>query len=407
MGSAAIDYGKHLYSTDLDGYLQLAHIPNSGPQTFKGAYVVGQTIPRSLQEVEGQADYFITPNSYYIPERSSRNIRHFRALYIDLDLTDYGKAEAVYEVALLAGAGKIPEPTMIIDSGRGLHLYWRINHAPVGAAWTWQELQDYLYRQLRHLGADPAATDSARLLRIPGTINSRNGALCRPVVITDKQYSMYDLRDQYLAEKPKTKQKQKRTSGGTVSPLYNPYTLHKARLSDLLTLCRLRNFNVEGHRNNILHLYAYWQGITVRNSQELERAVIALNESFKEPLRATEVNAVIRCIPKAIKAFLDPAAGPAAGYNYKNETLIDMLAITEKEQQHLKTIIGTKEKYKRKNERRKEARRNEAGLTPRQQQAEDTATSITELRAQGLTLKEIAKEVGLTVKGVEYHLYSK
>ena len=397
-------YATHLYSNDLDGYLQLAHIPD-GIQDFRGAYVAGAAVPESLEEVEGQADYFITPNSYYIPERSSRNIRHFRSLFIDLDLVNYGKGEAVYEVALLAGGGKIPEPTMIIDSGRGLHLYWRINHAPVGAAWTWQELQDYLYRQLKHLGADAAATDSARLLRIPGTINSRNGALCRPVVITDKQYSMYDLRAQYLNWKPKAKQKQQRTNGGTVTHLYNPYTLHKARLSDLLTLCRLRNFNVTGHRNNILHLYAYWQGVTVRDSQELERAVITLNDSFQEPLRAAEVAAIARCIPKAIAAFLDPGAGPAAGYNYRNETLIEMLGITEQEQQHLKTIIGTKEKYKRKNERRKEARRNEAGLTPRQQQAEDTATTITELRAQGLTLKEIAKEVGLTIDGVRYYLY--
>jgi hypothetical protein len=227
MGSAAIDYSKHLYSNDLDGYLQLAHIPNSGAQTFKGAYVMGDAIPRSLREIEGQADYFITPNSYYIPERSSRNIRHFRALYTDLDLVNYGKAEAVYEVALLAGAGKIPEPTMIIDSGRGLHLYWRIKHAPVKAAWTWQQLQDYLYKQLRHLGADARATDSARLLRIPGTINSRNEALCKPVVITNKQYSMYDLRDKYLSWQPTTnKQKQQPTSGGTVTHLYNPYTLH-------------------------------------------------------------------------------------------------------------------------------------------------------------------------------------
>jgi DNA-binding CsgD family transcriptional regulator len=143
----------------------------------------------------------------------------------------------------------------------------------------------------------------------------------------------------------------------------------------------------------------------MRNTGELSTAVCELNDSFKEPLRATEVNAVIRCIPKAIKAFLDPAAEPMAGYNYKNETLIDMLAITEQEQQRLKTIISKEEKYRRNNERRRESRRNEAGLTPRQQQALDTLTTIEELRAQGLTIAEIADEVGLTIDGVKYHLY--
>ena len=39
------------------------------------------------------------------------------------------------------------------------------------------------------------------------------------------------------------------------------------------------------------------------------------------------------------------------GYWYKNETLIDRLGITSKEQKHMKTIIGLDEKYDRKNKK--------------------------------------------------------
>ena len=119
------------------------------------------------------------------------------------------------------------------------------------------------------------------------------------------------------------------------------------------------------------------------------------------------MRAIVRCIPKAIEAFLSPETGPTVGYNYKNETLIEMLDITENEQKHLGTIIDTKEKYRRNNERRRKARRNEAGLTFRQQQKLDTITAIKELRVQGLTIGQIAEEMGLTIKGVEYHLYGK
>jgi hypothetical protein len=408
--SEIAEYTKHLYAEDLEGYLQLAHIPNGVKGGFESVYITGTAVPKSLREIEGEPDYFITPNSYYIPQRASRNIRHFRSLFIDLDLTAYSKTEAIYEVALLSGQGAIPEPTMIIDSGRGLHLYWRIRHAPMQAAWTWQELQDYLCRQLRYLGADFSATDSARLLRIPGTINSRNSTLCKPVVITDKQYSMRDLRAQYLNRGFKTnitEDKPQRTAISGVTYLYTPYSLHKTRLSDLLTICQIRNFDVKGHRNNILHLYAYWQGITRRDTRELAEDVNILNERFREPLRSREVKAIVRCIPKAIEAFLNPEAGPTVGYNYKNETLIEMLDITENEQKHLGTIIDTKEKYRRNNERRRKARRNEAGLTFRQQQKLDTITAIKELRVQGLTIGQIAEEMGLTIKGVEYHLYGK
>ena len=43
-------------------------------------------------------------------------------------------------------------------------------------------------------------------------------------------------------------------------------------------------------------------------------------------------------------------------YRYKNETLIDLLQITPDEERHMKVLISTREKYRRNNERRIEAR---------------------------------------------------
>jgi len=105
--SEVAEYTKHLYAEDLEGYLQLAHIPNGAKGGFESIYITGTAVPKSLRGIEGEPDYFITPNSYYIPQRASRNIRHFRSLFIDLDLTAYGKTEAIYEVALLSGQGAI------------------------------------------------------------------------------------------------------------------------------------------------------------------------------------------------------------------------------------------------------------------------------------------------------------
>ena len=170
---------------------------------------------------------------------------------------------------------------------------------------------------IKALGADGVATDSARLLRIPGTINSRNGAICKPILITDKVYSMYDLREKYLSWKPTRIKPQRKTGGGKVTHLFNPYTLHKARLSDLLTLCRLRNYDVRGCRNTILHLYAYWQGITMRDTDELATAVHELNDSFKKPLKPTEVVAVVDhprpSKPSRARRGLDQAMIPKRG----------------------------------------------------------------------------------------------
>jgi hypothetical protein len=193
-----------------------------------------------------------------------------------------------------------------------------------------------------------------------------------------------------------------------------------ARASDIETLCRLRNYDVKGYRNSLLHCYAYWKGIYIRDMEALSNIVYELNDRFIEPLKQSEVDAMIRSVDRAIEKFIDYEQGlrsgedkrvsrkmkERGGYWYTNETLINMLDITEEEQRHLKTIIGTKEKYRRNNIRRRKERRNEAGLTAREQKKIDTMKAITELREQGLTVREIAERVGLTVKGVEYYLYN-
>lgn len=126
-----------------------------------------------------------------------------------------------------------------------------------------------------------------------------------------------------------------------------------------------------------LHCFAYWKGIYIRDSYELENIVIEFNNVFTEPLKETEVHAVLRCIPKTIDKFIAYEQGSRSGeykrvskgirdkegYRYKNDTLIDKLGITKVEQKHMKTIIGLNEKYDRNNTRRRAERRNEDGLT--------------------------------------------
>lgn len=85
------------------------------------------------------------------------------------------------------------------------------------------------------------------------------------------------------------------------------------------------------------------------------------------------------------------------GYLYKNSTLIERLNITEEEQRELKTIIGTIEKYKRNNKRRNKARRNENGLTKKQQELQELKVKIEELKEQGLKQSQIIEVLGITL----------
>ena len=416
------EFCNHLYDQSTDGYIQILKLndKNHGEKTIKIYNTKNKGLRDIVEELHNEEDVFLGPNTMYLPKRRVENIRQFRALFQDIDCESMGieKAETVYLIWILYYKGKIPKPTMVTDSGRGVHLYWRIQNAPYGALNTWQELQDYIYYNLKHLGADKRATDGARVLRLPGTINSRCNSDCKVLYIDNElEYSMYELREEYLNYKTKTHQLQmqqtKKIDNKVISNrFFNSYSLHMERANDLETLCRLRKYDMTGYRNMALHCYAYWKGIYIRDIYDLENMVIAFNNAFTEPLKETEVQAILRCIPKAIDKFISYEQGIRSGENnrvskgmidkqgywYKNETLIERLGITREEQNHLKTIIGKQEKYRRNNERR--TPRNENGLTKREQEKQDRLSKIKELLSLGYNQSKIAKELGISRQAV-------
>lgn len=421
------DYCEHLYDDSTDGYLHIAHIDKN--RKIKIYNTKDANIRKVVEEIGQEEDVFITPNTTYIPIRRSENIRQFRALFIDLDIIELGyhQSEVVYMVWELYYQDKLPKPTMVVDSGRGVHLYWRIENAPIQAWATWQELEDYLYYQLKHLGADKRATDSVRILRLPETINSKNGSECKVLYIDNETtYSMYELRETYLNWKPKGTQIKfheataKPTSKLIPNKFFNSYSLHLARAEDIETICRLRNYEMDGCRNAILHCYAYWKGITIRDDESLKESVYSLNNAFTNPLRTSEVESMIRSVSKAIDKFIEYEQGirsgeakrvskgmrDKGGYWYKNETLIEMFGITREEEKKfkLKTIISTEEKYDRKNKKRRDDRRNENGLTPKQQELKELKEKIIEAQSKTdkkLSLRELGEMFGVSKNKID------
>ena len=419
-----MQYEEHLFDNTTDGYIQIAKFNDGSIVKIYNTRIKG--LREIVEKVNGSEDSYITPNTTYIPKRRVSNIRQFRALYIDLDKIEHDQEVIYNRIFKLSEDGEIPKPTMIVDSGRGLHIYWRIYNAPYQALDTWQQLEDFLYYKLKEYGADGKALDAVRVLRIPGTVNSKNNKRCSILYVDeDLQYSMYDLREKYLKYKPKKNQLEfhqtkKEKNNVITNKFFTSYSLHSTRAEDIKTLCKLRNYDIHDYncRNMVIHCYAYWIGLVVRNTDELEKEVIELNNAFTKPLKESEIKAVLRCIPKVIDKFImyenDVKAGivrrvskgmrDKEGYWYKNETLIERLDITEEEQKHLKTIISRKEKYRRnkdyaleyQKQYEKAKRRNEEGLTSREQQKKDTIAKIKELKTQGLNNTKIAEALNIS-----------
>ncbi|KHO30805.1 replication protein, partial (plasmid) [Clostridium tetani] len=205
--------------------------------------------------------------------------------------------------------------------------------------------------------------------------------------------------------------------------LFNLYSLHYARLRDLVKLMELRegmcrmedgSLKATGLREFMCFLYRYWSSCYEGDIENALKSTLDFNKQFKEPLSIGEVERATKSATKAYKQWLkDCPTGTYSrgGYNYKNKTLIKLLNITEDEMKVLETIIDNKEVKRRDNEknkaRQKAKRRNELGLTKRQQEKEDKIREVKELYNKGLTQKEIANKLDITDRYVRKILNKK
>lgn len=127
----------------------------------------------------------------------------FEWVFADLDLKDYrstnpdrthsyaSKEEFIAE--LIAEPNLLP--TRIVDSGRGVHAYWRVNDLS-GMAFL------RLSRRLcRKFHTDPAVTSIKQLMRVPGTVNTKdvgNPVMCEDLLFEPSRIYTAEELDRWL-----------------------------------------------------------------------------------------------------------------------------------------------------------------------------------------------------------------
>lgn len=446
-----------LYKKDdgeyLDGKVSVVRFLKSGAIVENAC--TAEDLKKLLLSYVGEENIFYGVSTTYNGKRGINNIRHLVSLYVDIDIKNkkrkskktiqeerdqfYLKLMSHYE------EGLIPKPTFVINSGAGLHVYWAINDKPVQSLWVWQRVEDYLCYSLKNVGmnVDFKSKDAARILRQPLTIN--NGNICEIIDRSGIKYDLYELERKYLPPRKKDVEKEKKKfgiiEGGAKRriptkenpiPLsecrinvkrstdlcyksFNSYTLHSARLHDLLKLCEIRNYKMTGYRNITMTLFIYWTGIIIRDKDDLTESALKLNGRFSKPLPKKSINDIVKSCYKQVERFInysmDLNAGKARrvskgmrdkpGYWYKNETLVNILDITEEEQKFMKTIISKETKYSRrreednrKNKERQKAKyRNEEGLTKTEVKRRNEFIIIARLQLSGESLRSIAKRI--------------
>ena len=217
----------------------------------------------------------------------------------------------------------IPIPNLIVDSGRGLYLIWLIKKVPSMALPLWKAVEEHFYKQLKEFGADRQALDATRILRVPGSFNSKTHTEVKIIDEYDYVYELREIQNEYMPELSE-KALVRRGRPKKVKYIYRERSLYYARLQDIIKLCELREYDLKGHRELILFLYRYYSCYFTEDVEKALYDTLELNSMFKQPLSKNEV---MRATKSAEKVYKDQNKD----YKYKNETLINLLEITEEE----------------------------------------------------------------------------
>ena len=145
-----------------------------------------QVFVQTLEEVEQKVDellalnydvYFACAKYETNSTRTTDNVKNIKSFWLDIDCGE-GKpyatqADGIEALKHFCADVGLPKPTLV-DSGRGVHVYWALKEAITRP--QWKSVADRLKTVCheRGLQADPARTaDAASILRIPETLNTK------------------------------------------------------------------------------------------------------------------------------------------------------------------------------------------------------------------------------------------
>lgn len=390
-------------------------------------------------------DTYISMNSFKSPRKLISNLFGLNALWSDLDYykTRYKNKTPSEMIGILSKnkfIKKIP-PSMYIFSGKGIYAIWLLDRSAHAQKCLpiWNKLMSNIHDELKKYGADAKSVEPSHVLRLTGSVNTKTGNIAK--IIKDsyyrfnpKRYSLDELAKLMLPELKYTKEEFKKIlakkrkskkdkAACKTKSLYNIHSLNYARMQDLQRLVELREGQCNGYREQIIFLYRYWANCFYKDNKKALEEAKELNKMFTEPLNEKEVEeATIRAevaseiLAKKLEEYCNLEKKPSIKtffkktgcYIYSNKKLIEILDIQQNEMEHLSTIINTKEKNRRnknyrnewKKARGKAGRRNENGLTSREQAKFDKIYAILRLQKEGLNQSQIASKLGVTRQAI-------
>lgn len=360
------------------------------------------------------ANLYTSVNSFKGGKRTSASLFNYCSIFIDIDChamdlegIKEAKRRTVELLEEAYASGKLAEPTMITDTGRGFGLQYVLARSIANIDQT--EKQQSFFKRVRKslferyrdiLSVDPmaaqpdaSALDDARVCRLPGTYNQSAGTYCRLIGMSKKYYELSKIvqdchlwnwvdDEEYRKKKEEKERKRKeRIAAGKVIPFGEiRFPFLSARVDQLMKLQDLRGEDcTDDCREQILFIAysAYVQLDRDTAADKLQK----LNTRFTDPLDQAEIDHIVE--------ETDASVGfdHRGFYKLKNSYLVERLNLSEEEIKALGLDMGWQ--------------RTAARQSARQGKLEKREKVIELLKqVELLTYDEIAKMMGVSKRKV-------
>lgn len=348
---------NHEYA-NLNGYVYVTNIENNIVKSM--TKIATKSVVNRIENYSFKNDIFFTPNSFSKNEdnRENSNVLGLYAMFLDIDCQKKG-IEEHEALKVLDNELKI-EPSAIIRSGHGLHIYFFLKHINLFNKTEEMERLKAVYtktnkniaKTFEKIGGDSKATAPSNYLRVPNTYNCKKAPEFIEIIELNEEniYDISEIAEHYYPKNEATKKVVKKSRKKTTKNYGTKIDLKKLnndRIDDLIKLIQLRNGEVES-RHLFLRLCIYLN---------LNRA-FEVNDYFKSKKTESEIKSMLNYYLKKVK---EGNAEEQAKYlkmtKWTNEALIKNLNITALEQKELKTIIGIEESRLRDKLRKREVRK--------------------------------------------------
>ena len=130
--------------------------------------------------------------------RAKETVFEITCLHADVD---FAKIDMTPDAALHEMGELEFLPSKVVASAHGYHAYWLLSEAMPATPELIAQVEDLLRKLADMLSSDPAVCEVARLMRLPGSHNTKDGGRIPVQVVVDNPYR-YELGDlaEWIAE---------------------------------------------------------------------------------------------------------------------------------------------------------------------------------------------------------------